>query len=167
MVVTASLANLWPLYFAGHSDVSLRHDLTPVTLYPLKRGAGREMAFYKDPLSFLQDRILELTGDRNAPGQCRKQSDVHLEKKRHGNTVASWWKNSWAEGTCPWEYMDWAASPVRDGEIRILQTVCSVSFSWTVPQHASLPSDSEREEQELQTGTKMPCWVVISAERWG
>lgn len=52
-------------------------------------GEREEMAFYKDPLSFLQDRILELIGDINAPGQCRKQSDVHLEKKLGGNTVAS------------------------------------------------------------------------------
>lgn len=90
MVVTASLANLLPLYVAGHSKVSLRHDSIPMTLHPLKGGGGREeMAFYKDPLSFLQVRILELIGGRNVPGQCRKKSDVHLEKELHRNTVAS------------------------------------------------------------------------------
>lgn len=90
MVVTASFANLSPLYFAGHSKVSLRHDSIPMTLHPLKGGRGgrEEMAFYKDPLSFLQVRILELIGGRNVPGHCRKKSDVHLEKELHGNTVA-------------------------------------------------------------------------------
>lgn len=121
------------------------------------------MAFYKDPLSFLQVRILELIGGRNVPGQCRKKSDVHLEKELHGNTVASW-----AEGTCPWEHTGWAASLTWEMGSSAFYRLC-VLFLSLGEFHSTdhFPVILRRENKELQTGTKMPCWVVIPAERWG
>ena len=49
-----------------------------------------------------------------------------------------------------------------------LSKLCSlVSFSWIIPQHHSLLTDSEKEKQKSQLRRGVMCWVVILAEGCG
>lgn len=120
------------------------------------------MAFYKDPLSFLQVRILELIGGRNVPGHCRKKSDVHLEKELHGNTVALW-----AEGTCPWEHTGWAASLTWEMGSSAFYRLC-VLFLSLGEFHSTVhfPVILRREKRNSKQGQKcrVGSWFLPSTE---